>query len=226
MLSSIAYSKAWSILADWHWQLLALTKKDPNAQEIAKHFDDREKDHRAIRSDLEKSLGDVFRKLADPKSGLFAQFQQYWERRLPPNQQRSSWSIDQIITALDDEKFTKQLQASGEVPPVEKSLGAKIKDNLVGGTRSLLQGLMHSAAIGLSVFALVEGGKQLHALELTQISICLATEGLSLVGSAARRLITWGIARVKGWTRTISWFLSVTAEGVTSLGKRSVDSMS
>jgi hypothetical protein len=197
-------------------------KADPTAQKIAEDFDKREDNMHTIRADLEKNMGDILRKLADPNSGLFAQFKDYWERRLPAGQQRSSWSVEQLITAIEDEKFTKSLIDSGELPPVEASLKTKMKEGLVTGTKALLQGFMHAAAIGLSVLALVEGGTNLHALETAQIAFTLAAEGLSMIGSAARRLITWGIARVKGWTRTISWFFSVSDAGMKKFGQRSV----
>ncbi|EME39177.1 hypothetical protein DOTSEDRAFT_96733, partial [Dothistroma septosporum NZE10] len=99
------------------------------------------------------------------------------------------------------------------------------KDNFKKAMKGLFQSALHSLAIGLSVMALVEGGKKLHAFEIAQISITLAAEGLSLIGMAARRLITWGIARVKGWTRTIAFFFNVGLEGIQSLGRRIVSGL-
>ena len=207
-------------------QKLKELEKDETANKIKEDFLKKQEDAKQTNALVKSTMGDLASKLADPNSGLCKQLSDFYERRLPPGARKSSWTVEHFVTALDNEKFVQQLESAKELPmPDTSSFSQKLKDsfnmdNFKKTMKGLFQSAMHALAITMSVMALVEGGKQLHGFEIAQISISLAAEGLSLVGMGVRKLMTWGIARVKGWTRTISFFFNISTEGMKSLGRR------
>lgn len=179
---------------------------------------------------LKATMGELARKLADPNSGLCAELAKFYEHRLPPGQRPSSFTLQQLVTALEDQAFAKKTEAlvadldhaMGETSD-KRGMWQKVKDKMMGqegGLKKLFQAAIHGIAIAFTALALAQGGDKIHAIQIVQCSLTLAAEGLALVGMGVRSLMTWGIGRVKGWSRMISFFFNATTEAVASVGRR------
>ncbi|KAF2851724.1 hypothetical protein T440DRAFT_507140 [Plenodomus tracheiphilus IPT5] len=231
-ITKLAYAQVLDAQALKHLlQLIEDLKADPTATSIAEEFKKAQENQQEIRGDVMHALALFATMIADPNSGLCAELKKYWEKRLPKAQQTSLFTIEQVIQALEDQAFVRNI-FEGNVLPAPEAAPWKTrfkeslnKENFFKGMKTLFQSVMHCAALGLSIMALVEGGDRLHAFEITQIALCMTAEVLNLTGMAARRLITSFIGKVKSWTRTINFFFDAAASGIASLGSRIVRSL-
>ncbi|KAJ4312198.1 hypothetical protein N0V94_007567 [Neodidymelliopsis sp. IMI 364377] len=144
-------------------------KSDETAKKIRKTFESRTQFDKDFAAALHGDIISIVQELADPNSPINKHLTEWYEQRLPPGRRPSKFTIEQVVRAIQHDKFVKKLQDSGWIdkPRIWQRIKAKFSQGKwINAIKFGLQSIIHGIAILGASISLLTNAKNMPVWEL------------------------------------------------------------